>query len=179
MIYKLFASLAFVLVLPAPFSVDGRLCQLDSIQEATPSAEAKRVRLPASDPTLAVTYKAVGGFCIDGQGGHECVMFVHIRRDGTFSTGGDITNPKSGKCDPERMKALLVVLDSSDYELARSQEPGPCWSHVDGRDPVVSFHTKLGIQRIADCETRIDWKSSPFQELAALLEQDVRPNSAG
>ena len=175
--YKLHASLFCALFLPAMLLLGESAPDVSPVLPHASLSQKAETQTPTDKSTPAARFEMSGGLCLGAQGDHVCTMAVVVRRDGTYSSSGDEAYPKSGTCDPERLKALLDALDACDYEAARSHEPGPCWSGSDGMDPVVYFYPKQGVQRIADCETRIDWKASPFVELSAILEKDVRPFS--
>jgi hypothetical protein len=130
-----------------------------------------QTRPPAADSDVVACLEFTGGLCRDAgerTGGHVCVAVLQIRRDGTKSWSSDVSAARSGAISGQELDSLLTAIEKADFQEARSHGPGNCESAHDGQDATFYFYASHGIERVADCETRVDWKVTPFSNVGAI-----------
>jgi hypothetical protein len=86
-----------------------------------------------------------------------CQAAWTIQGDGRILTQGD-DPAEVGRADGAAMTALAAAVRTADYQAIRSRPfTGTCPVAFDGQEVVLEFHAPEGVQRIASCETDIDW----------------------
>jgi hypothetical protein len=131
------------------------------------------VPVPLGGPVLTVEMR--GGLCADGGTCHSAVI---LERDGRVHSAAKPPNDL-GHVDARAMAALTAAIQATDWAALRSHPfTGQCPTAFDGQELIFEFGVGAGTQRVASCETDIDWTHPLFVALAVALGKFI-PLPAG
>ena len=117
-----------------------------------------------------VTVEARGGLCADGG---TCDSTVILERDGRVHAAAKPPNDL-GQVGAQAMAALTSAIQATDWAALRAHPfIGECPTAFDGQELIFEFSVGTGTQRIASCETAIDWGHPLFVALGVALGQWV------
>jgi hypothetical protein len=123
--------------------------------------------LPATGTLVTVTMR--GGECATA----PCDRSVILDADGHVHAAAKPPNDL-GQVPANVMATLTAAIARTDFGALRSHPfTGQCPVAVDGQELIFEFAVGGGTERIASCETDIDWGSPLFVALAAALAQWV------
>jgi hypothetical protein len=119
-------------------------------------------------PTAAtplVTVEARGGLCAPG----PCGTTVTLDRDGRVHQAAKPPNDL-GTVPPDAVAAIDAAIRGTDFAALRSHPfTGQCPTAADGQEIVFEFAVAGGVERIATCETAVDFGAPLFRAVAAAL----------
>ena len=125
------------------------------------------VPVPLTGPLLTVEMR--GGMCPDG----ACDNSFILERDGRVHSAAKPPNDL-GHVDARAMAALTAAIQATDWAAVRSHPfTGQCPTAFDGQELIFEFGVGAGTQRIASCETDIDWGHPLFVAVGVALGQWV------
>ena len=119
--------------------------------------------LPGSGPLVTVRMR--GGMCPDGM----CDTTVVLDRDGRVHRAAKPPNDL-GRATPEAYAALEAAIRTTDVAGLRAKPftgEGPV--AFDGQELIFEFAAGTGTERLASCETEIDWGSPLFVAVGVAL----------
>src|SRR4029077_4347505 len=117
----------------------------------------------ANRPLATVTTR--GGLCADG----PCGDSVSVDRDGNVRSAAKPPNAL-GTVPPDQLRALAAAIATTDFEAIRAHPfTGGCPTAVDGQEFVFEFGTPSGPERLATCESDIDFGQPLFVALSTAL----------
>ena len=126
-------------------------------------SQAGSVTIPGTGPLVTVSMR--GGMCMDG----PCDRSVILERDGRVHEAAKEPNDL-GVVGAEAMSTLTAAVAAADYATIKSKPfTGECPVNFDGQELIFEFAFGTGTQRIASCETEIDWSSPLFVAVATAL----------
>lgn len=124
------------------------------------SAEAP-LPSPSPAPTGAgvlLTVETRGGLCANG----PCGTTIFVERDGRVHQAAKPPNDL-GVVSADALAALERAIQSTDFAELRSHRfTGQCPTAYDGQEIVFEFGAPGGVERIASCETEVDYGSPLF-----------------
>jgi hypothetical protein len=124
------------------------------------SAEAP-LPSPSPAPTGAgvlLTVETRGGLCANG----PCGTTIFVERDGRVHQAAKPPNDL-GVVSAGALAALERAIQSTDFAELRSHRfTGQCPTAYDGQEIVFEFGAPGGVERIASCETAVDYGSPLF-----------------
>ena len=124
---------------------------------------ASNVALPGTGPLVTVSMR--GGMCPEAM----CESSVILDRDGRVHSAAKPPNDL-GQVSAEAYAALDVAIRSTDFAAMRAKPfTGECPMAFDGQELVFEFAVGTSTQRLASCETEIDWGSPLFIALAGAM----------
>jgi hypothetical protein len=126
---------------------------------------AGNVNIPGTGPLVTVSTR--GGMCMDG----PCGRSVILDRDGKVHEAAKPPN-ELGVVGAEAMATLTAAVAAADYAAMKAKPfTGECPVNFDGQELIFEFAVGAGTERIASCETEIDWGSPLFLAVAAALAE--------
>ena len=126
---------------------------------------AGNVNIPGTGPLVTVSTR--GGMCMDG----PCGRSVILDRDGKVHEAAKPPN-ELGVVGAEAMATLTAAVAAADYAAIKAKPfTGECPVNFDGQELIFEFAVGAGTERIASCETEIDWGSPLFLAVAAALAE--------
>lgn len=132
------------------------------------SAEAP-LPSPSPAPTGAgvlLTVETRGGLCANG----PCGTTIFVERDGRVHQAAKPPNDL-GVVSAGALAALERAIQSTDFAELRSHRfTGQCPTAYDGQEIVFEFGTPGGVERIASCETAVDYGSPLFLAVTNAVE---------
>jgi len=121
------------------------------------------VALPGAGPLVTVQMR--GGMCPEGM----CDTSVIMERDGRVHAAAKPPNDL-GNVSSDASTALDLAIRSTDFAAMRAKRfTGECPTAFDGQELVFEFAVGTSTERLASCETDIDWGSPLFIAVAGAL----------
>jgi hypothetical protein len=112
-----------------------------------------------------VTVETRGGLCAPG----PCGTTVILDRDGRVRLAARPPNDL-GTVSPDVLATLDATIRTTDFAALRSHPlTGQCPTAIDGQELVFEFASPGGIERIASCETAVDFGTPLFRAVSAAL----------
>ena len=149
--------LAIVLLLAA--------CASPGAPSTGPAASASN---PAATPVPSGTLASVeqrGGECPAA----TCGTTVYLDFDGRIHVAAKPPNDL-GTATAAQVQALQVAIAATDFNALRKPAfSGTCPTAYDGQELAFTFTTATGTQRLAACESALDYSGPLFKALAAAL----------
>jgi len=119
--------------------------------------------IPGAGPLVTVTTR--GGECADG----PCGQTVMLERDGRVHQAAKPPNDL-GVAPPDQVKAIATAIAATDFAALRAHPfTDECPTAFDGQEIVFEFATSTGIERLASCETDLDFGDPLFVATATAL----------
>jgi hypothetical protein len=135
-----------------------------SAAASTPASAAPRTP-PATAAGPLLTVETRGGLCAAG----PCGTTVTLERDGRVHVAAKPPNDL-GTVAPAALAALDAAIRAADFTPIRSHPfTGQCPTAVDGQEIVFEFGAPSGVERIATCETAVDFGSPLFRAVSMAL----------
>lgn len=126
-------------------------------------SSASSVALPGVGPLVTVQVR--GGMCPEGM----CDTSVILERDGRVHAAAKPPHDL-GQVSADAYAALDLAIRSTDFAAMRARPfPGECPMAFDGQELVLEFSVGTSTERLASCETEIDWGSPLFVAVAGAL----------
>jgi hypothetical protein len=121
------------------------------------------VALQGAGPLVTVQMR--GGMCPEGM----CDASVILERDGRVHAAAKPPNDL-GQVSADAYAALELAIRSTDFAAMRAKPfTGECPMAFDGQELVFEFAVGTSTERLASCETDIDWGSPLFVALVGAL----------
>jgi hypothetical protein len=121
------------------------------------------VALPGVGPLVAVHMR--GGMCPEDM----CDATVVLERDGRVHNG-KTPSTDLGRVNGNAYAALDVAIQATDFAaMKRRPFTGECPIAFDGQELIFEFSVGGTTQRLASCETEIDWGSPLFVTVGVAL----------
>lgn len=121
------------------------------------------VPLPGVGPLMTVQMR--GGMCPDAQ----CDNTVVLERDGRVHDG-ETPATDLGRVSGNANAALDAAIRATDFAAMKSKPfTGQCPIAFDGQELIFEFSVGGATQRLASCETDIDWGSPLFVAVGVAL----------
>jgi hypothetical protein len=119
--------------------------------------------VPGTGPLVTVEVR--GGMCPEGL----CDQTVILERDGRVHAAAKPPNDL-GRITADAYNALDAAIRATDFAALRAKPfTGECPVAFDGQELVFEFSVAGKTERLASCETEIDWGSPLFVAVAAAL----------
>lgn len=138
---------------------------------ASPAASAAASAAAASaaasiDPSGAlVTVELRGGECVAA----ICDTLITLDASGRIHLSAKPPNDL-GTASAAQLKALQDAIDTTDFAaLRRPVFSGTCPTAYDGQELIFSFTTAHGVERLASCQTALDYNAPVFKALSAAM----------
>lgn len=98
-----------------------------------------------------------------------CDTTVYLDADGRIHVSAKPPNDV-GTATPEQVQALASAITATDFGALRKPAfSGSCPTAYDGQELVFTFTTAAGTERLASCESTLDYRAPVFRALAAAL----------
>jgi hypothetical protein len=124
---------------------------------------ASNVALPGAGPLVTVSMR--GGMCPEAM----CESSVILERDGRVHSAAKPPN-EIGRVSADAYAALDLAIRSTDFAAMRAKPfAGECPMAFDGQELVFAFAVGASTERLASCETEIDWGSPLLIAVAGAL----------
>lgn len=121
------------------------------------------ITLPGVGPLVTVQMR--GGMCPEGM----CDTSVILERDGRVHSAAKPPNDL-GRVDGNAYAALDAAIRATDFGAMRAKPfTGECPIAFDGQELIFEFLVGPATERLASCETEIDWGSPLFIAVAGTL----------
>lgn len=128
------------------------------------TSATSNVPLPGLGPLVTVQLR--GGMCPDG---NMCDSTVTLERDGRVHSSAKPPNDL-GRVSANAYAALDAAIGSTDFAAMKAKPfTGECPVAFDGQELIFTFAVGSASERIASCETEIDWGSPLFIAVANAL----------
>lgn len=128
------------------------------------TSATSNVPLPGLGPLVTVQLR--GGMCPDG---NMCDSTVTLERDGRVHSSAKPPN-NLGRVSANAYAALDAAIGSTDFAAMKAKPfTGECPVAFDGQELIFTFAVGSASERIASCETEIDWGSPLFIAVANAL----------
>ena len=96
-------------------------------------------------------------------------MTVVLERDGSVHSAAKPPNAL-GTVTPEQLQTLSTLIATTDFAVIKARPfTGECPTAFDGQEIVFEFNAPSGPQRIATCETEVDFGLPLFVALSTTL----------
>jgi len=119
----------------------------------------------ASGPLVTVEMR--GGECVNG----PCGMTVVLDRDGSVHSAAKPPNDL-GMVPPEKVAAIDAAIKLTDFSALRGRPfTGECPTAFDGQEIVFEFAAPSGPERLASCESDLDYGLPLFVAVANALSE--------
>lgn len=106
-----------------------------------------------------------GGECISG----ICATVITLDADGRIHLAAKPPNDL-GTATAAQVKALQDAIDATDFGALRKPAfRGTCPTAYDGQELIFQFTTAHGAERLASCESTLDFNAPVFKALVAAL----------
>jgi hypothetical protein len=116
-----------------------------------------------------VTVETRGGECVDG----PCGMTVVLERDGSVHSADKPPNDL-GTVPAEQVAAIDAAIKLTNFPALRNRPfTGECPTAFDGQEIVFEFSTPSGPERLASCESDLDYGLPLFVAVSAALAEWV------
>jgi hypothetical protein len=116
-----------------------------------------------------VTIEMRGGECFNP----PCGMTVVLSRDGSVRSAAKPPNDL-GTVPPDQVAAIDAAIKLTDFAALRSRPfTGECPTAFDGQEIVFEFAAPSGTERLASCESDLDYGQPLFVAVANALAQWV------
>jgi hypothetical protein len=130
---------------------------------------------PSSAPNVVppivgplVTVETRGGECPEG----PCGRTVTLERDGRVKASGETAD--IGRVQLPAYQALEAAINATDFAAIRSQPfTGECPVNFDGQELIFTFSVGNQTERLASCESELDWSSPLFVAITAALGEHI------
>jgi hypothetical protein len=126
-------------------------------------SSAINVPLPGTGPLVTVQMR--GGMCPEDM----CDNTIVLERDGRVHSAAKPPN-ELGRVTADAYAALDAAIRSTDFAAMKAKPfTGECPIAFDGQEQIFEFSVGTANQRLASCETEIDWSSPLFIAVAGAL----------
>lgn len=133
---------------------------------AAPSAAASAGSVLATGALASVELH--GGECVAAA---TCDTVITLDADGRIHLAAKPPNAL-GQTDPAKVQALQETIAATDFAALRKPAfSGSCPTAYDGQELVFEFTTAHGTERLASCESALDFNAPLFKALTAALGQ--------
>jgi hypothetical protein len=123
---------------------------------------------PAASPLPSGTLASVeprGGECPAA----TCDTTIYLDADGRIHVSAKPPNDL-GTATPAQVNELEAAIAATEFSVLRGPAySGECPTAYDGQELVFTFTTAGGIERLASCESTLDYTAPVFKALAAAL----------
>jgi hypothetical protein len=129
---------------------------------ATSSSAAVHSPVPSG---LLASVEQRGGECPAA----TCATTIYLDFDGRIHVAAKPPNDL-GTATAEQVNALEAAIAATDFGALRKPAfSGQCPTAYDGQELVFEFTTATGTERVASCESALDYRAPLFSALAAAL----------
>jgi hypothetical protein len=155
-----------------------------SASSASSAASAAPSPAASSAPSSAVSGAGSGALAVVELRGGECVAaatcdtVITLDADGRIHLAAKPPNDL-GTTSPAQVQALETAIAAADFAALRKPAfSGTCPTAYDGQELIFTFTTANGSERLASCESTLDYSAPVFKALAAALGTNSPMGSA-